>query len=188
MLAGRDALAYGETLLHVAELLLKARPMRAAAGILHWRGKLEARVAGLLDPRRSKLARTSRGLACAMLTAFAVTGILASSTRFGTVASAGERSAGAANPDVPHIRPNGTPAAVTAAPRAVRPGPEPAAVSDADDPRLAGHFSGRVLGPDGKPLAGRESTSRATTPSSRRSVPFEHTRTPTAASRSMPLT
>src|SRR4029077_18942899 len=41
VLARRDAISYGETLLHVAELLLKARPMGAAVGILGGEGELE---------------------------------------------------------------------------------------------------------------------------------------------------
>ena len=34
MLRGRDALSYGETLLHLAELSRKARPLVAAVGIV----------------------------------------------------------------------------------------------------------------------------------------------------------
>ncbi len=42
----RDAVSYGETLLHLAELSLETRPLRAAVGILQWRGELERRIAG----------------------------------------------------------------------------------------------------------------------------------------------
>ncbi len=154
VLAGRDALAYGETLLHVAELLVKARPMRAASGIVHWPGKLEERVARLLDPGRSILARTGRGLACAMLAAFIAVGVVASTTRFGTLGNAAERSGNAVDSDVPHKSRSATPDAVDGMPQAAQPAQKPAAATDSDDPRLAGHFAGRVLGPDGKPLAG----------------------------------
>ena len=41
----------------------EARPLRAAVGILHWRGELERRIAGFLDQRRSTRTRTSRWLA-----------------------------------------------------------------------------------------------------------------------------
>ena len=62
VLQDRDAVSYGETLLHMAELSMRARPLRAAVGILHWRGELEQRIAGFLDQRRSTRTRTSRWL------------------------------------------------------------------------------------------------------------------------------
>ena len=43
--------------------VVRARPLRAAVGILHWRGELERRIAGFLDQRRSTMTRTSRWLA-----------------------------------------------------------------------------------------------------------------------------
>ena len=64
VLRGRDALSYGETLLHLAELSWEARPLRASVGILHWKGALERRIAGLLDQRRSTMTGNSRWLAC----------------------------------------------------------------------------------------------------------------------------
>ena len=58
VLQDRDAVSYGETLLHMAELSMRARPLRAAVGILHWRGELERRIAGFLDQRRSMRTRS----------------------------------------------------------------------------------------------------------------------------------
>ena len=93
VLEHRDPLCYGETLLHIAELLLDSRPMGATVGILHWHGELERRIAGLLDPGRSKLTRTSRGFACAMMFLFIAGGTIAAATRFGATGSAAEASA-----------------------------------------------------------------------------------------------
>ena len=54
VLAGRDAISYGETLLHVAELLVEARQLAAAAGIIGGQGQLERRIAGLIDPQEEQ--------------------------------------------------------------------------------------------------------------------------------------
>ena len=82
MLQHRDALSYGETLLHLAELSLEARPLAAAVGILHWQGELERRIAGLLAEGRSTMTRSNRWLACVVAVLFLVSGAIASSTRF----------------------------------------------------------------------------------------------------------
>jgi beta-lactamase regulating signal transducer with metallopeptidase domain len=154
VLTSRDALSYGETLLHVAELLLDARPIRAAAGILHWRGKLERRVAGLLDPGRSKLAKTSRGLACVMVTVFILGGTIGATTRFGAAGSSAKRSGATVESDLSRTRQEAAAAAVDVAPQPAPATQKPPPAVELDDPQLAGHFSGRVLGPDGNPLAG----------------------------------
>jgi len=70
VLAERDAVTYGETLLRVAELSLRARPAAMAVGMLHWKGNLERRIAGLIDPRRSKSTRAGRGAKSLVLGAF----------------------------------------------------------------------------------------------------------------------
>ena len=70
VLRGRDALSYGETLLHLAELSWEARPLRTTVGILHWKGALERRIAGLLDQRRSTMTGNSRWLACLVALVF----------------------------------------------------------------------------------------------------------------------
>jgi beta-lactamase regulating signal transducer with metallopeptidase domain len=93
VLKDRDPLSYGETLLHVAGLLLEARPTGAAVGILHWRGQLECRIAGLLDPGRSRMTRTSRRLPCVMMFLFIAGGTIASTTRFELAGPAAKASA-----------------------------------------------------------------------------------------------
>jgi beta-lactamase regulating signal transducer with metallopeptidase domain len=82
VLAGRDALRYGETLLHIAEVLVKGRRMRAVAGIFGGPGKLERRIAGLIDPRRNLGTTTGRKAACAVMLLFLALGVIASATRF----------------------------------------------------------------------------------------------------------
>lgn len=124
VLAGRDAISYGETLLHIAELSVNARPMRAAVGIVGGQGELERRVAGLIDPRRNTMTTTSRRAACIVMFMFIAWGAIASATRFAASASAAQAAS-----SIQKSR-------------------------DPDDPKSAGHFSGRVTGPDGKPLSG----------------------------------
>ncbi|HJZ90560.1 MAG TPA: hypothetical protein VKE40_06775, partial [Gemmataceae bacterium] len=129
VLAGRDAIGYGRTLLHVAELLVEARPVGAAVGILGGPGKLERRIAGLLDPRRNTMTATGRTAAFAVMFLFLAGATIASATRFAASALA----------DQP------VPAAQ-----------KPQSAVDPEDPKFAGHFSGRVHGPDGKPLSGAQ--------------------------------
>ena len=130
VLAGRDAIAYGQTLLHVAELVVKARPIGAAVGISGGRGQLERRIAGLIDPRRNPMTTTSRKAACVVMFLFLAGGAIASATRFAVAAPPG----GAAQAAGPREKPPPTP--------------------DPEDSKFAGYFSGRVTGPDGKPLSG----------------------------------
>ena len=77
----RDAVSYGETLLHLAELSLEARPMAAAVGILHWKGELERRIAGFLDHRRSTMTRSNRWLAGIVALSCIAGGAVTSATR-----------------------------------------------------------------------------------------------------------
>ncbi len=70
VLAGTDAVTYGETLLHFAKLARGARPIAASAGILHWRGRLERRIAGLVDKRRSMQTRAGYKVAIGALATF----------------------------------------------------------------------------------------------------------------------
>jgi len=60
VLAGGDAVSYGETLLRLAEFAGLLRPVSASVGILHWRGTLEDRIAGLIDESRSTRTRIGR--------------------------------------------------------------------------------------------------------------------------------
>ena len=66
VLAGRDVVSYGETLLRFAELAQGARPIPAVVGMLHWRGELEGRIAGLIHKRRSMVTKTSAPVTTAM--------------------------------------------------------------------------------------------------------------------------
>jgi beta-lactamase regulating signal transducer with metallopeptidase domain len=133
VLADRDPIHYGETLLHVAELLVKVRSIRAAAGILGGPGKLERRIAGLIDSRRNAETRPGRKAAGVVLCLFLALVALAATTRFATSvradaaqpANMAQAECCPASPSVP------TP-----------------------EVKLAGHFNGRVNGPDGKPLRG----------------------------------
>jgi beta-lactamase regulating signal transducer with metallopeptidase domain len=130
----RDAVSYGETLLHIAELLLNTRPTFASAGILHSRGELETRVVRLLDTRRSKKTRAGRGLTGVTMSLFIAGTTIAAATRFvpaRTIALA----------------------AATAKTRVERSNTQSVLIPDLNDPMQAGHFAGRVIGPDGKPVA-----------------------------------
>jgi beta-lactamase regulating signal transducer with metallopeptidase domain len=127
VLASRDPISYGETLLHIAELVVQVRPLRGAVGIIGGPGKLERRIAGLIDPRRNTKTTTSRKVACVVRLLFIGWGAIASATRFAA-------SAGAAH--------------------AASPIPKPLSARDPEDPKFAEHFRGRVTGPDGKPMSG----------------------------------
>jgi beta-lactamase regulating signal transducer with metallopeptidase domain len=81
VLRGRDALSYGETLLHLAELSWEARPLRTSVGILHWKGALERRIAGLLDQRRSTMTGNNRWLVGFVAMLFVCGGTIAAATR-----------------------------------------------------------------------------------------------------------
>ncbi|MGC1276042.1 MAG: M56 family metallopeptidase [Planctomycetaceae bacterium] len=86
VLARRDAIAYGETLLHVAEVLVQARPLGAAVGIIDGCGELERRIARLLDPRRCTMTTTGPRTAFAVMVLFLFGGAIASTTRFAEAA------------------------------------------------------------------------------------------------------
>ena len=60
VLAHRDPIRYGETLLRVAELVCLARPVRGANTMLTRGGLLERRIANLLDHRRNNMRPLSR--------------------------------------------------------------------------------------------------------------------------------
>jgi beta-lactamase regulating signal transducer with metallopeptidase domain/multidrug efflux pump subunit AcrA (membrane-fusion protein) len=70
VLAGTDPVSYGETLLRFAELARGARAIAVSAGILHWRGRLERRIAGLVDERRSPQTRAGYRMALLALATF----------------------------------------------------------------------------------------------------------------------
>ncbi len=82
VLTGRDPINYGQTLLHIAELSLKTRPLSAAVGIIGGPGKLEHRIRGLIDPRRNANTKAGRIAACVVTFLFIAEGGLASAMRF----------------------------------------------------------------------------------------------------------
>jgi len=67
VLALRDGILYGETLLHLAELAGRARLQFASVGILHWKGQLEARIEGLISEQRNTSTIANRWTAIAVL-------------------------------------------------------------------------------------------------------------------------
>ena len=70
VLSRRDAVSYGETLLRLAGLARDSAPIVASVGILHWRGKLEIRIAGLIHAQRNKGTGIGRFRAGAVLSLF----------------------------------------------------------------------------------------------------------------------
>src|SRR5262249_4349918 len=95
VLHNRDAVSYGETLLHLAELSMAAPSLRAVACIRHGPGELEDRMKGLLDQRRSCWTRSSRWLACFVVLLFLAGGTIAAATRFVAAGRESEPSPGA---------------------------------------------------------------------------------------------
>jgi beta-lactamase regulating signal transducer with metallopeptidase domain len=136
VLAGRDAIRYGETLLHIAELLVKARPMRAAIGIIGGQGELERRIKGLIDPRRSTRTTIGRKASCLVVLLFVAAGALLSATRF----------AASAAPERDEPQPPARPPVATTG----QPGKK---AGEADSGRMI-VLRGKVLGPGERPIAG----------------------------------
>ena len=131
VLASRDPIDYGKTLLHVAELLVQARPMHAAVGILGGRGELERRIAGLIDPRRNLMTKAGRKTACVVMFIFIAASAIVSATRFAaTAATTGTTElADAAAPEKPQRETNLNRTIV---------------------------LHGKVLGPDNRPVPGAQ--------------------------------
>ncbi len=151
VLGHRDPLDYGETLLQIASLALEVRKRPVTVGFLERRGELERRVAGILEPRRRPVTKTTRTVLWTTIALFLTGTTLASAIRFAAPSSTSTES-------------STDPVAVTA-PLTItqnteqdesgpRPETEAAFDTNHDDPEQAGRFVGRVLGPDGEPLAG----------------------------------
>jgi hypothetical protein len=81
VLATRDPLSYGETLLRLAELGRGAFPPVGTTGILHWRGTLEDRIGSLLSAGRDTGTRTGRFIALFVFGSFAGASSLLCGTR-----------------------------------------------------------------------------------------------------------
>jgi len=143
VLAVRDAVSYGETLLRIAELSLRAGPMAATVGIMHWKGKLERRIAGLLDPARSKTTRSGRGVASAVICIFLALASTASATRLIPTLTPAAPAADTATIDASADAEPANPAPANAVEPSAPQTQKPAAVADSDAPKLVGRFSGR---------------------------------------------
>lgn len=80
VLACRDAVNYGETLLRLAQLACGGAIPAGTVGILHWRGKLEERIVGLIHQRRSKMTQTPPLIAVSILVLFLSTSAILCAT------------------------------------------------------------------------------------------------------------
>ncbi len=76
-----DAPRYAETLLAIAQTVFSRRMHPAALGLFHPCGKLERRVAGLLDSRRSVMVRIHRATAALLAVLFITAAVVAAGTR-----------------------------------------------------------------------------------------------------------
>lgn len=103
VLARRDAVSYGETLLRLAQLSYGVAMPMGTVGILHWRGKLEARIVGLLRKGRSTVTRTRPTVAAAVLVLFLVASGLLCATTIIAARDAGKKKAQVNVPTVPLI-------------------------------------------------------------------------------------
>ena len=143
-LAGRDAVSYGETLFHVAELLVKVSQMRAAVGMIGGRGQLEKRIAGLIDPRRNKMTKATRKSACVVTFIFIAWCAVASATRFADVVVAADAPKSDAEVIVATTMPDPE----------TRPEMAQEVVPPEPDLKRTISLRGRVTGPEGRPIAG----------------------------------
>jgi beta-lactamase regulating signal transducer with metallopeptidase domain/protein involved in polysaccharide export with SLBB domain len=76
-----DAPSYAETLLAVSQTFFSKRTQPAALGLFHPYGKLERRVAELLDPRRNVMVRTHRVALGVLAATFSTVVVLVACTR-----------------------------------------------------------------------------------------------------------
>jgi len=77
VVAHTDAVSYGETLLRVAQLTRRVVTPAGTVGVLHWRGKLERRIARLIEGR-STMTRVHPVLGAFVLLPFLSIGLLLS--------------------------------------------------------------------------------------------------------------
>ncbi len=93
-----DPCGYARTLLEMTPLCHSSAFAPAGLGLLATRWTLADRVAGLLDPRRIPMTRTSLGVKSGLAVALAVTGLSVASIRVGRSAAAAEATRTQANP------------------------------------------------------------------------------------------
>lgn len=139
VLAERDAVSYGQTLLVVAEHAVRGQRLALAPSIIG-RGELERRVAALLDHRRDRRTHVGRRVTWIVAAGLLAVSILAGTTR--VIALADDAQKDTATPKEPAAE----------APKA-KTGIQWSGIPkvDAENPTV---HRGVVLGPDGLPLAG----------------------------------
>ena len=149
VLVASDATSYGRTLLKLATLAQRGHALPGAVGIFNSRWKLEWRVAGLLDKRRSRRTQlTWRG--CVLMSGLVAT--LAAMASFGTISAAVEQ------PGLQESRSGAGPASrppvgvVAQNPQGAQPWP-----ARADDGLVTLNLTVRM--PDGSPAVGARLTS-----------------------------
>jgi hypothetical protein len=109
-----DPPSYAETLLTISQTIVHSRVRPAALGLFHPRGRLEQRVAGLLNPRRNVMVRTHR-VTLAVLMALFLSAV---------VVVAGTRLLRAEPPGAPLAPADSKPPASPAAPAGLKPSVE----------------------------------------------------------------
>ncbi len=82
VLADRNPIDYGETLLRFAELAENGRPLPGSIGMLPRRGKLEDRISAFLDDRRKTMIRPNRFAASAIMAILVVMCVMICGSRF----------------------------------------------------------------------------------------------------------
>lgn len=147
VLAGGDAIGYGETLLHIAELLVDVRAFRAAAGIVGARGELERRVAGLIGDRNPSAA-VSRKASCLVWFLIFGAGLIPATMRF----AASTRISGDEPAQAVTVAAE-SPAKAEPKPADTKVSTQPKPVA-AEDSNRAIVLKGKVLGPNDRPIAG----------------------------------
>lgn len=85
VLAGRDAVSYGETLLRVAHLACGESLSVGTMGMLHWRGNFKKRISGILHRSRNTMTHTHPLLASGVLALFVSASVLLCGTTIGQV-------------------------------------------------------------------------------------------------------
>lgn len=148
VLARRSVIGYGETLLHIAEILVKPLTTGVAVGIIGGPGELERRIAGLIDPRRNRSTTTSRKTACLMMVGFVAGSTVVSATRFVPSAVAADGRASETDPAT---------SAATNANGDELPAPnknKDMPASPEADSRRTNVLHGKVLGPEDRPVPG----------------------------------
>ena len=76
-----DAPSYAETLLAISQTFFSKRPHPTALGLFHPYGRLERRVAELLNPRRNVMVRTHRVVSALLAVLFVMAAVVVAGTR-----------------------------------------------------------------------------------------------------------